>query len=304
MFSVYPVFETESLFFKFCNQTLKSQKKVQMISRRSVQSCLKYFAILNLFVLLGCGEGDPTNLNSQNPFGAGPLAVDLSSDGGGVQPGDLGSAGNYVILAKTGVSNVTGSAITGNVGVSPAAATYITGFSLVAHASNVYSTSASVVGKVYAANYTYPTPSNLTTAIGSMETAYTNAAGRTPSDFTELATGNLGGLTLAPGLYKWSNTVTIPTNVTISGSANDVWIFQIAGDVTMSAATNIVLAGGARAQNIFWQVAGQVTIGTTSQFHGIILCKTAVTMNTNAVLNGRIFAQSAVVLDNNSITEQ
>ena len=89
-----------------------------------------------------------------------------------------------------------------------------------------------------------------------MITAYNDAAGRPSPDFSELGTGNIGGKTLAPGLYKWTNTVTLPSDVTISGSANDVWIFQIAGNLTMSSAVNITLSGGAQAKNIFWQVAG------------------------------------------------
>ena len=137
----------------------------------------------------------------------------------------MGSSGSYVILAKTGISNVIGSTITGDVGVSPAAESYITGFSLVADATNVFSTSSSVVGKVYSSNSAAPTPSNLTSAIGTVEAAYSIAAGRTPPDYTELASGNLGGLNLVPALYKWSSNVIIPTDVTITGSATDVWIF-------------------------------------------------------------------------------
>lgn len=159
-----------------------------MFQLHSLQSSIKFILLLNMFVLFGCGQGqdNPAILNPRNPSGAGPAAIVLSGDGGAVQGGDLGSAGNYVILSKTGISNGTGSAITGNIGVSPAAASYITGFALSADASNVFSTSSSVTGKVYAANYTSPTPSNLTTAIGSVETAYNSAAGRMPPDFLEL----------------------------------------------------------------------------------------------------------------------
>ena len=272
-----------------------------MSNHRLFQIVLKFIAISTVFIFLGCNSSDGThNLNPQNPVGDGPAGVNLTPS----DPNDMGAAGNYVILAKTGVSNATGSDITGHIGVSPVAATYITGFALVADATNVFATSSAVTGKVYAANYAVPTPSNLTTAIGSMETAYTDAAGRTPPDFNELSTGNLGGLTLAPGLYKWTNTVTIPTNVTISGGATDIWIFQIAGDLTMSAAKSVILAGGAKAENIYWQVAGHVTIGTNSQFHGIILGKTGVTLQANAALNGRIYAQTAVILDNNVVTEE
>ena len=215
----------------------------------------------------------------------------------------MGSSGSYVILAKTGISNVIGSTITGDVGVSPAAESYITGFSLVADATNVFSTSSSVVGKVYSSNSAVPTPSNLTSAMGTVETAYSIAAGRTPPDYTELASGNLGGLNLIPALYKWSSNVIIPTDVTITGSATDVWIFQISGNLTMSSGIRITLAGGALPKNIYWQVAGKVTLGTTSHFEGIIMCKTAVEVQTLATLNGRISAQTAVTLDNNTITK-
>ena len=241
---------------------------------------------------------NPSNLN-----GLGPASVNLSSNGGVLQSGDLSSAGNYVIIAKTGISNVTGSSVTGNIAVSPAAASYITGFSLIADASNEFSTSSSVNGKIYAADYTPPTPANLTSAISNMETAYTDAAGRTNPDYTELGAGDIGGLTLAPGLYKWSSSLNIPVDVTLSGGPNDVFILQIAGNVTMASAKNIILSGGVQAKNVFWQVAGQVTIGTTSHFEGIILCKTAVILETSASLNGRIYAQSAVTLDDNAVTE-
>ncbi|MGZ3407790.1 MAG: ice-binding family protein, partial [Polyangia bacterium] len=112
----------------------------------------------------------------------------------------------------------------------------------------------------------------------------------------------LGGLTLAPGLYTWGNTVTIPTDVTIAGGANDVWIFQISNDLDLSNATKIILSGGAQAKNIFWQVAGKVTIEPNAQFQGVILCKTAITLQTNASMTGRALAQTLVALDNNAIT--
>src|SRR5689334_11887145 len=225
-------------------------------------------SLISLFlavILAGCGEDSTSNTNTgnpPNPAGKGPAPVSLGSSAG------LGAAGSYVILAKTGISNVTGSAITGDMGLSPAAASFITGFSLIADGTNVFSTSSSVVGKVYAADYAVPSPTNLTTAIGTMETAYTDAAGRTSPDFNELSSGNLGGLTLAPGLYKWTSTVTIPTDVTIAGGANDTWIFQTSGDLSINAAKSVVLSGGALAKNIVWQVAGHTTIGATSHFAG------------------------------------
>lgn len=254
-------------------------------------------ALLAVALSAACGSGG--NTSARNPSGAGPAPVAL---GAGGSAASLDSAGGYAILAKTGVSNATGSSVTGNVGLSPAAASFITGFLLVADATNVFATSSSVVGKLYAADYAVPSPSNLTAAIGHVERSYTDAAGRTLPDFTELATGNLGGLTLAPGLYKWTTSVTVPTNTTIAGGANDVWIFQIAGDLTTAAATRVVMTGGAQAKNVFWQVAGQVTLGTTSHLEGIVLSQTAITLNTGASLNGRALAQSRVALDNNTIT--
>jgi hypothetical protein len=214
---------------------------------------------------------------------------------------DLGAAGDYVILAKTGISNISTSAVTGDMGLSPAATSYITGFSLTN--ATGYATSAQLTGKIYAADMADPTPINLTTAVNNMITAYNDAAGRPSPDFSELAVGNIGGRTLAPGLYNWTNTVTIPSDVTISGGADDVWIFQIAGDLSMSNGVNMTLTGGAQAKNIFWQVAGTVTMGTTTHFEGIVLSMTGITIQTGASFHGRALAQTAVVLDGNAITK-
>jgi hypothetical protein len=235
------------------------------------------------------------------------LAADLQwsfTTGGSSEPlaiVDLGTAKNYVILAKSAINNNPTSSITGNLGISPAAETYITGFSLTN--ATGYSTSSQVTGKVFAADMADPTPTNLTTAVSNMETAYTDAAGRPSPDFFELYTGDISGKTLTRGLYKWTNTVTLSSDVTLSGGANDIWIFQIDGDLSMSSAVNITLTGGAQAKNIFWQVAGEAIIGTTSHFEGIILSKTGITLQTGASMNGRALAQTAVILDGNSVVQ-
>lgn len=218
-------------------------------------------------------------------------------------PVSLGTAGNFVILSKTGISTVPSSVLTGDIGVSPIAHTAITGFSETADSSNTFSTSAQVVGKIYAADYAAPIPTTMTTAVGDMEIAYTDAAGRTLPDFTELGSGAIGGKTLVPGLYKWGTGVSISTDVTLSGGPDDVWIFQIAGNITQAAATNVTLAGGALAKNIFWQPAGAVVIGATAHFEGIILSKTLIAMQTGASANGRLLAQTAVTLDQNAVTQ-
>jgi hypothetical protein len=218
-------------------------------------------------------------------------------------PVNLGAAASFAILTKTGITNIPTSAITGNLGVSPIAATAITGFSLIADSTNTFSTSTQVTGKIYAANYADPTPAKLTTAVSNMEAAYTDAAGRSLPDATELYSGNLSGRTLAPGLYKWSTGVLITTNVTLAGPSDAVWIFQIAGNLTMGSGAKVLLSGGAQAKNIFWQVGGGVgvEIGTTAHVEGTILAAKAIHLRTGASLNGRALAQTAVTLDKNTI---
>ena len=212
-------------------------------------------------------------------------------------PVNLGTAGTFAILSKTGVTDVYASAITGNVGTSP-----ITGAALLL-------TCGEVAGKIYVVDAAGPLPcavndaTFLTSAVGAMETAYLDAAGRTSPDFTELGAGEIGGLTLAPGLYKWGTGVLVSTDVTLSGGPNDVWIFQVAGTLNQANATRVTLAGGALAKNIFWQVAGAVTIGTTAHFEGIVLAKTMIAVNTGASVNGRLMAQTAVTLQMNAVTE-
>lgn len=230
----------------------------------------------------------------------GPLAVFAA----GPATVNLGTAGNFVILAKTGISTTGATSVVGDIGVSPAEATYITGFALTLPSAGAFSTSALITGKIYAPSYAVPTPSYASTAVSDMQTAYTDAMGRTNPTATELGAGNIGGMTLAPGLYKWSTGVTIPSDLTLSGSTNDVWIFQIAQNLNVSSATKIILSGGAQASNIFWVVAGQTTIGTTAVFNGNILDQTAIVLNTGATLNGRALAQSAVTLDANKVTLQ
>lgn len=218
------------------------------------------------------------------------------------EPVFLGTAADFAILAKTAISTTGTTNIVGDIGVSPAAQTYITGFSETMHASGEYATSSLVNGRIYAADMAAPTPAMMTNAIGDMQIAYTDAAGRTSPDFTEVGAGAIGGMDLEPGLYKWGTGVSVNTDVTLTGGSNDVWIFQIAEDLTVANGVAMILAGGAVPENIFWQVAGQVTLGTTSEFNGIALTQTQVEVQTGAVVNGRLLAQTAVTLDANDVT--
>ena len=210
---------------------------------------------------------------------------------------DLGLAGEFVILSKSGITDVYKSAVTGDIGTSP-----ITGAAIGLRCTEV-------IGTIYSVNAAGPLPcritnaSRLTTAVGDMQTAYTNAAGQSNPNFLNLGAGNIGGRTLTPGLYKWTTALIIPTNITLSGGPDAVWIFQVAGTLNMSSAVKIILSGGARAKNIFWQAAGAVTLGTTSHFEGNILGQTGINMQTGASINGRLLAQTAVTLQMNTVTK-
>lgn len=230
-------------------------------------------------------------------LGTGQLALAAPVTAARQAPVALRSAGGFVILSKSGVTDVPRSAITGNVGTSPITGAAITGLGC-----------AEVTGKIYTVNAAGPAcrviaPVLLTAAVSDMQAAYTDAAGRTLPTATGLGAGNLDGLTLAPGLYKWGTAVVIPTHVTLTGGANDVWIFQIAQGLTVGNGAKVILQGGAQAKNVFWQVAGQTVLGTTANFKGIILCKTAIVMKTGATLLGRALAQTAVTLQSNAVTQ-
>ena len=229
-----------------------------------------------------------------NSEGTSARSLEVSGALAGV---NLGVAGNFAILSKTGITDVYKSTITGDIGTSP-----ITGAALLVSC-------AEVAGTIYTVDAAGPLPCRvtsatmLTTAVGDMQAAYTDAAGRINPDFLNLGAGNIGGKTLTPGLYKFTSAVVIPTDITISGGPNDVWIFQIAGTLKMSSAVNITLAGGAQAKNIFWQASGAVTFGTTSHFEGNILGKTGINLQTGASVNGRMLAQTAVTLQMNTVVK-
>ena len=220
-----------------------------------------------------------------------------AQSGIGPSPVHLGNAGTFAILTKTGITDVFASSVKGDIGTSP-----ITGAAILL-------TCTEVSGQVYAVDAAGPLPcalpaaTFLTAAVGDMELAYNDAAGRKWPNFIELGAGEIGGLTLAPGLYKWGTDVKITKDVTLTGGPNDVWIFQIAGKLKEANAVRITLAGGARAKNIFWQAAGAVTLGTTAHFEGVILAKTMIAVNTEATVSGRLFAQTAVTLQMNAVTQ-
>ena len=214
---------------------------------------------------------------------------------------DLGSAGRYVVLAGSLISNIPGSEITGDIGLSPAAGSFITGFGENEIAGTVYATDATgPAGSV-------PAASDLAAAKGDITIAYNDMAGRTPvpsGGFLNPGSGNIGGATLESGLYKFTGGASITgSDLTLSGGADEVWIFQIASDLVVGNGIKVILAGGARAENIFWQVGTSAILGTTAIFKGTIVADQSISMNTGASLEGRALARiAAVTLASNAIT--
>ena len=219
---------------------------------------------------------------------------------------------NFVILTQTGITNTGshGSVITGNIGASPITTAAMSNVFCSEITGTIYGVDAAYVGSgavtCSAGNPPLANKTLVDNAVADMGTAYTEAAGRTLPDFTELGAGNISGMTLAPGLYKWSSGLLIAADITLAGSANDVWIFQIAQDLTLSNGIHVNLAPGVQAKNIFWQVGGLtgVAIGTTAHIEGTILAQKAITLATGAVVNGgRLLSQTAVTLDATTVTQ-
>jgi len=223
---------------------------------------------------------------SPKPSSSAPVIV--------TAPVDLGTAYHFVLLSEAGITDVAPSVVVGMVGTSP-----ITG------AADLLSCS-EVTGNIYSVDAAGPAPcgriaaTRLSNAVGDMHTAYTDAASRTPTT-TEWNAGEIGGLTFTPGVYGWSSNVNIPSDIYLSGNAQDVWIFQVAQNVTLADGVAVHLRGAARSRNVFWQVAGAVTLGTTSRMKGIVLSKTMISAATGAEIHGRLFAQTAVTLQKTTL---
>jgi len=251
-------------------------------------------------ILAGCGgssSGPASTISNAGATCSGASCV------------NLGTAANYAILANTGIDTAPGaSVITGNIATGPGVtSTAITGFALTLPAASPYSTSAQVSGKVYAYDYAAPTPTEVNTASLDMGAAYTAAAGMAPAGggLTTACpgTGALGGLTIAPGVYNCGVAISINSDVTLNGSATDVWVIRTTQALTQASATHVLMSGGALAKNVFWQVAGDVTIGSTGHMEGIILGQKAINFGNASSINGRLLAQTAVNLNTTTVTQ-
>ena len=260
-----------------------------------------FVALVLTGFVAGCGSGGGGGDAAAPPAGAGSATASgagtgVGGAGHGPAPVDLGAAGHFVILAESAITNVPTSAVTGDVGLSPTSGTAID------------LTCVEVTGVINSVTAAGPLPCvvpdaiGLTAAIGAKGTAYTDAQGRAP-DYIELGAGNIGGLNLGPATYKWGTGVLIPSDVTLTGGPNDVWIFQIAQGLTVSSGVQIILAGGALPKNIYWATFAAADLGTTSKFNGVILSQTSIVMKTGASTNGRLMAGTAVNLAQNTVTQ-
>jgi len=186
-------------------------------------------------------------------------------------PVPLGSAANFGVLAGSTVTSTGSTIVIGDLGVSPGGA--VTGFP-----------PGTVLGTIHAADATAATAQN------DLTTAYTDAAGRPGA---VLVAADIGGTTITPGVYNAASSLGITGTVTLSGAG--VYIFQIPSTLVTASSSQVVLAGGATADNIFWQVGSSATLGTNSTVFGNILAQASITENTNAVLNGRALARTGAV---------
>ena len=301
--------------FGTINETAKTIS-VAMGSGTAVNSLIATYNSTGTSVTVG-GTAQVSGItmnNFTNPVAYTVVAADASTTAymvtvtvaaAGPAPVALGTAGNYAIFSNAGMSSSPDSAITGDVGVGPGVTStaITTGFTLTQ--AGAYATAPQVTGKVYAFNYASPTPAYIVSSSNDMGTAYDDARGRLNPNFTNVGGSNLAGLTLAPGLYKWSSSINlaVSTSVTLNGGPNDVWIMQVAGGLTTGANTNIVLTGGAVPENVFWQLDTALTVGATSSFKGVVLAGSAITIGAGSTVNGRLLAKTAITMDSDTITQ-
>lgn len=254
-------------------------------------------------IVVGCGSG------SDSAAPAAPVAPVVNQAGGVCTDAacvTLGSAASFVILAQAGITNVPSSPITGNVGSHPITGAAI-GVTCAEVSGTIYDTDGAYTGGGAADVTCRVTDAALLgTAVTDSIAAYNDAAGRPAGvGATNLnrGGGTLTNDTLVAGTYTWGTTLEIPTDLTLNGSATDVWIFQIAGNLNQAAATRVNLTGGALSKNVFWQVGGAtINIGATAHLSGIIITGTTVAMGAGASLDGRVYSGTNVTLDQNTIT--
>lgn len=245
---------------------------------------LKIVTTLSIAVVVlsfGCKKDDTNSTVPTNPN-----VITLQTTVHSTVP--LAGAASLAILAGSSITNTGATNVTGDIGLSPG--TSVGGFP-----------PGILVGTLHI-NDAIATQAKL-----DLTAAYNDAAGRTATDIVTLA-GNIGGLTLTPGLYKSTSSLSLSSgDLTFDarGDANAVFIIQIASSLTVTAGRRVILTNGALASNIFWQVGSSATFGTTCVFKGTIMAMQSITFNTGASLDGRALARTGnVTMAGNTIVRQ
>lgn len=199
----------------------------------------------------------------------------------------LGGAGNFALLAGAAITNTGATTVTGDIGLSPGSA--VDGFP------------PGVLNGSLRVNDALATQAKL-----DLTAAFNAAAGRVSTELV-LLSGNLGGLTLTPGLYKSTSSLEISSgDLTFDalGDADAVFIVQIASTFTATPGRQVILTGGAQAANIYWQVSSSASFGTTTVMKGSILALESITFDTGASLEGRALARNgSITLAGNTIVK-
>lgn len=254
------------------------------------------------------GMSDPTfsdnqYFNQDNNFGREISAYNKrtadKSNKGKTNLIELGKAGQYVILAKTEVHYVSKSRITGHIGTGSVSD------KIKKEKEFTDSARQRIPGQIIVvqSNQSDTTAPDVSAAIEDMMSAYSDASMQNGNDMSSKQYNSFQSGDVTPGVYEWSDSLHVTSDVTLSGGTDDVWIMMVSDNLTVDENTTFKLSDGARAENIYWYVEGEVTIGENAEFEGIILSMNEITLEKGAKLNGRMFSQSSITLDDNTVTE-
>jgi hypothetical protein len=259
-----------------------------------------WLVILVAASVAGCGSGGGSDapMRVAGPPTAPGAGGGVGGAGQGPTPINLFTAGNFAIVAETEITDLPPSVVIGNVGLAPA------------QGVNIELTCAEVTGGAIFTVDSAGSPSCrrrnsltlLTQAVADGHTAWNDGRVR-PPDYTDVLAGNIGGLNFPPATYKWNAGVQISSNITLTGGPNDVWIFLIENNLSVSPGVQVIL-DGALPKNVYWlTLIDGVELGAGSQFAGVILAETSIFMRTGASINGRLLAAQSINLDTNTVTQ-